>query len=35
MVVVTLLTKEPSEEIQRMVDEVRIPSGDTIIPSKA
>jgi len=35
MVVVTLITKEPSEEIQRMVDEVRIPSGDTIIPSKA
>jgi cation/acetate symporter len=35
MVVVTLLTKEPSEEIQRMVDDVRIPSGDTIIPSKA
>jgi cation/acetate symporter len=35
MVVVTLLTKEPSEEIQRMVDEVRIPHGDTIIPSKA
>jgi cation/acetate symporter len=35
MVVVTLLTKPPSEEIQRMVDEVRIPSGDTIIPSKA
>jgi cation/acetate symporter len=35
MIVVTLLTKEPSEEIQRMVDDVRIPSGDTIIPSKA
>jgi cation/acetate symporter len=35
MVVVTLLTKEPSEEIQRMVDDVRVPSGDTIIPSKA
>jgi cation/acetate symporter len=35
MVVVTLLTKAPSEEIQRMVDEVRIPSGDTIISSKA
>jgi cation/acetate symporter len=35
MVVVTLLTKEPSEEIQRMVDEVRVPHGDTIIPSKA
>jgi len=35
MVIVTLLTKEPSEEIQRMVDEVRVPHGDTIIPSKA
>ena len=35
MVVVTLLTKEPDAETQRMVDEVRIPSGDTIIPSKA
>jgi cation/acetate symporter len=35
MIVVTLLTPAPSEEIQRMVDEVRIPHGDTIIPSKA
>jgi cation/acetate symporter len=35
MVVVTLLTAEPSEEIQRMVDDVRVPSGETIIPSKA
>jgi len=35
MVVVTLLTAAPDEETQRMVDEVRIPSGDTIIPSKA
>jgi len=35
MIVVTLLTKEPDAETQRMVDEVRIPSGDTIIPSKA
>ncbi len=35
MVVVTLLTKEPDAETQRMVDEVRVPSGDTIIPSKA
>ncbi|MDX9766826.1 MAG: sodium:solute symporter family protein [Ectothiorhodospiraceae bacterium] len=35
MVVVTLLTKAPDEETQRMVDEVRVPSGDTIIPSKA
>ena len=35
MVVVTLLTPAPDEEIQRMVDEVRIPRGDTIISSKA
>ena len=35
MIVVTLLTPEPDEATQRMVDEVRIPSGDTIIPSKA
>jgi cation/acetate symporter len=34
MVVVTLLTPAPDEETQRMVDEVRIPSGATIIPSK-
>ena len=35
MIVVTLLTPAPSEEVQRMVDDVRVPSGDTIIPSKA
>lgn len=35
MVVVSLLTPAPDEEIQRMVDEVRIPRGDTIISSKA
>jgi cation/acetate symporter len=35
MVVVTLLTPEPDEETQRMVDEVRIPSGATIIQAKA
>ena len=35
MVVVSLLTPEPDEEIQRMVDEVRVPRGDTVIPSKA
>jgi cation/acetate symporter len=34
MVVVSLLTPAPDEEIQRMVDEVRIPRGDTIISSK-
>jgi cation/acetate symporter len=31
MVVVTLLTPAPDEETQRMVDEVRIPSGATIL----
>lgn len=31
MVVVSLLTPAPSKEIQDMVDEVRIPSGDTIL----
>jgi cation/acetate symporter len=35
MVVVTLLTPAPDEETQRMVDEVRVPVGDTIISSKA
>jgi len=35
MVVVSLLTPAPDEEIQRMVDEVRVPRGDTIISSKA
>jgi cation/acetate symporter len=33
MVVVTLLTAEPDEETQRMVDEVRIPRGKTILGS--
>jgi cation/acetate symporter len=31
MVVVTLLTPAPDEETQRMVDEVRIPTGQTIL----
>jgi cation/acetate symporter len=31
MVVVTLLTPAPDEETQRMVDEVRIPRGETIL----
>ncbi|HRQ47768.1 MAG TPA: VC_2705 family sodium/solute symporter, partial [Rhodocyclaceae bacterium] len=35
MVVVSLLTPAPDEEIQRMVDEVRIPRGESIIPAKA
>ncbi|MEW9808144.1 sodium:solute symporter family protein [Mesorhizobium marinum] len=33
MVVVTLATREPSKEIQDMVDEVRIPSGKPILAS--
>ena len=31
MVVVTLLTKEPDAETQAMVDEVRIPRGQTVL----
>ncbi len=31
MVVVSLLTPPPSEEVQKMVDEVRIPGGKTIL----
>ncbi|MDH3693590.1 MAG: cation acetate symporter [Gammaproteobacteria bacterium] len=33
MVVVSLMTAEPDEETQRMVDEIRIPKGETIIGS--
>ena len=33
MVVVTLVTPEPDEETQKMVDEVRIPKGPTILSS--
>jgi cation/acetate symporter len=33
MVAVTLMTPAPDEETQRMVDEVRIPTGETIIQS--
>ncbi len=33
MIVVSLMTAEPDEETQRMVDEVRKPSGDTILGS--
>jgi cation/acetate symporter len=33
MVVVTLMTKEPSAEIQKMVDDTRVPRGDTILAS--
>ena len=35
MVIVSLATEEPNEEVQKMVDEIRIPSGDTVISSKA
>jgi cation/acetate symporter len=31
MVVVSLITSEPNAATQRMVDEVRVPSGRTII----
>ena len=31
MVVVSLMTKEPSSAIQKMVDDVRIPSGRAIL----
>ena len=33
MIVVTLLTEEPDEETQRMVDEVRIPKGESVLSS--
>ena len=35
MVVVSLLTPAPDEEIQRMVDEVRVPRGESIISAKS
>jgi len=31
MIVVTLMTKEPDAETQAMVDEIRIPKGDTVL----
>ncbi|MBT5265155.1 MAG: cation acetate symporter [Rhodospirillaceae bacterium] len=34
MIVVSLMTEEPDEETQRMVDETRIPKGDTILSSE-
>ncbi len=34
MVVVSLLTPAPSEEIQAMVDEIRVPQGDAIVHAK-
>jgi cation/acetate symporter len=33
MVVVSLMTAEPDEETQKMVDEIRIPKGETILGS--
>jgi len=33
MVVVSLMTKEPDAEIQAMVDEMRIPTGETVLSS--
>jgi len=33
MVIVSLMTPEPDAEIQAMVDEIRIPSGDTVLSS--
>ena len=33
MVVVSLMTAEPDEETQRMVDEIRIPRGETVLAS--
>ena len=33
MVVVSLMTKEPSAEIQKMVDDTRVPRGDSILAS--
>jgi cation/acetate symporter len=34
MIVVSLATAEPDEETQRMVDEVRIPRGESVIDSR-
>ena len=34
MVVVSLMTEEPPAEVQRMVDEIRVPSGDTVLADK-
>jgi cation/acetate symporter len=31
MVVVSLMTKEPDAETQRMIDEMRIPRGETVL----
>ncbi len=34
MVVVSLITPAPDEETQKMVDEIRIPSGETVLDAK-
>ena len=34
MVVVSLMTEEPPAEVQQMVDEIRVPSGDTVLADK-
>ncbi len=34
MVVVSLMTKEPDEDIQRMVDEIRLPTGKEVLSSE-
>ncbi|MFT5489493.1 MAG: cation/acetate symporter [Alphaproteobacteria bacterium] len=33
MVAVTLMTKEPDEETNAMVDQMRIPKGETVLSS--
>ena len=33
MVVISLMTREPDAEIQAMVDEIRVPSGETFLGS--
>ena len=34
MVVVSLMTEEPPAEVQKMVDEIRVPSGKTVLDEK-
>ena len=34
MVVVSLMTEEPPTDVQQMVDEIRVPSGDTVLADK-
>ena len=34
MVVVSLMTEEPPAEVQQMVDEIRVPSGDTVLADR-